>query len=70
MKMSKKVFISSERLWNFNETFRKDVAYDNIKSHKKPGIHYLFSRYIFEKTTGGVKLSLSLFRIKNIFMTL
>ena len=21
-------------LWNFNEIFRKDVAYDNIKSHK------------------------------------
>ena len=24
-------------LWNFNETFRKDVTYDNIKSHQKPG---------------------------------
>ena len=22
-------------LWNFNEIFRTDVAYDNIKSHKK-----------------------------------
>ena len=21
-------------LWNFNEIFRKDVAYDSIKSHK------------------------------------
>ena len=24
---------------NFNEIFRKDVAYDNIKSHKKSGPH-------------------------------
>ena len=26
-------------LGNFHETFRKDVTYDNIKSHKKPGFH-------------------------------
>ena len=38
---------------NFNETFRKDVTYDNIKSHKKPGIQPLSRRYIFGKTTGG-----------------
>ena len=25
-------------LKNFNEIFRKDVPYDNIKSHKKPGL--------------------------------
>ena len=24
-------------LWNFNETFRKNVSYDSIKSHKKQG---------------------------------
>ena len=31
------------------------MAYDNIKSHKKPGFHSLslFRRYIFRKTTGG-----------------
>ena len=34
-------------LRNFNEIFRKDVTYDNIKSHKKPGFHPLFSRYIY-----------------------
>ena len=56
-------------LWNFNEIFRNDVAYDNI-NHKKPGIHYRFSRCILKKTTGGVKLSPNLFRIKNISMTL
>ena len=44
-------------LWNFNEIFRNDVAYDNIKNHKNPGIHYLFSRCFFKKTTAGVKLS-------------
>ena len=42
------------------------MAYHNIKSDKKPGIHYPFSRYLLKKTTGGVKLSPSLFRIKNI----
>ena len=51
------------KLRNFNEIFRKDVTYDNmkfsgkmwlndnIKSHKKPGDHPLFRRYIFRKTT-------------------
>ena len=42
---------------NFNETFRKNVTYDNIKSHKKSEFHPLFRRYIFEKTTGCVKLT-------------
>ena len=26
-------------------------------TQKKPGIHHRFSRYIFKKTTGGVKLN-------------
>ena len=26
---------------NFNEIFRKDVAYDNTKSPKKPGFHFV-----------------------------
>ena len=26
---------------SFNESFRKDVTYDNIESHKKPGLHSL-----------------------------
>ena len=30
------------------------MPYDNIKSHKKPGFHPLFRRYIFRKTTEGV----------------
>ena len=31
-------------LRNFNEIFRKDVTYDNIKRHKKPGFRPLFRR--------------------------
>ena len=32
---------------------RKDVADNNIKSHKKRGLHPVSRRYSFEKTTGG-----------------
>ena len=32
--------------------FRKDLPYDNFKSHKKTGFHPLFRRYNFQKTTG------------------
>ena len=38
---------------NFNEAFRKDVIYDNIKSHKKPRLYPLSRRCIFGKATGG-----------------
>ena len=31
----------------------KDVTYGNIESHKKPGFHPFFRRYIFWKTTGA-----------------
>ena len=37
--------------------FWKDVIYGNIKNNKKPGIHPLFRRHIFRKTTGWVKLT-------------
>ena len=33
------------------------MSEDNIKSHKKPRFQPLFRRYIFRKTTGGVKLT-------------
>ena len=45
---------------NFTEIFRKDVTYDNIKSHKKPGLHALSRKCISGKTTGeggGFKLT-------------
>ena len=38
---------------NFNVISRKDVTYENIKSHKIPGLHRLSRRYIFGITTGG-----------------
>ena len=40
-------------LKNSNETFRKDVTYDNIKCHQRPGFQPLSRRYIFRKNTGG-----------------
>ena len=45
--MTEKFFRTSER----PEKFRKDVTYDNIKRHEKPGFHSLFRRYIFRKNT-------------------
>ena len=43
----KKIVISSEEChWNF----RQDVTYDDIKSHKKTGIHPVYQRYTFGKT--------------------
>ena len=39
--LMEKILISSERLEEFKRIFRKDVTYDNIKSHKKPGFQYL-----------------------------
>ena len=38
---------------NFDEILRKDVVYDSFRSHKKLGLHPLFRRYCFGKTTGG-----------------
>ena len=44
-------------LKKFNENFRRDVTYNNMKSHKKARFHPNFRIYIFGKTTGwGVKL--------------
>ena len=33
-----------KELRNFKEFFRKDMAFNNIKSHKKPGLHPPFRR--------------------------
>ena len=38
-------------LRTFNENLRKDVTYDNVKSHKKSAFHLLYRRYIFRKAT-------------------
>ena len=37
--LTERIFIASERIEEFNEIFRKDVTYGNIKSHKKSGLH-------------------------------
>ena len=29
---------------SFNETIKKDVSYNNNKSHKKPGVYPIYSR--------------------------
>ena len=42
-------------LRNFNEIFKEDVTYNNIKSHKKPGLHPFSEKHIFGKITGGDK---------------
>ena len=44
-------------LRSFDEIFRKDVTYDNIKSHKKARFHPLFRMYIFRKNTRGIRLN-------------
>ena len=66
--------IDREILHNF--FFRKNVNYDNIKSHKAPGSRRLLRRYLFQKTTGeggggeGVKLTPpSRFRVNNQAMS-
>ena len=41
---------------DFLKILRKDGTYDHIESHKKPGFHPLFRRYIFRKATGGYQI--------------
>ena len=55
--MKKTVNIDGENLHidlrNFNEIFRKDVTYDNIKSHKKPRFPLSLEDKFFEKPLWG-----------------
>ena len=37
---------------NFNESLSKNVAYNNIKSHQKSGLHPLSRKHDFGKMTG------------------
>ena len=37
---------------NFNEVFKKDVTYDNIKSHKKAGLHLTIPVVLWLKNYG------------------
>ena len=66
----KKISISSERHDEFQRNAQENVTYDNLKSHKKPGLHPLSRKQNFgKKQTGGVKLTPSLFRCKDNFPT-
>ena len=63
--VEKKYWYLLTNLRNFNETVRKDVTYDNIKSHKKTGCYRISEEHIFGKTKreGGKLTSPSLFRV-------
>ena len=56
--------VKSSYLLNDLRNFRKIVAYDKIKSHKKAGFLPLSRKCNFRKTTGGVKLTPNHFRVK------
>ena len=43
-------------LRNFNEIFRKSVAYNNIKSHKKAGLYPPLENTVYEKPQGAGSL--------------
>ena len=62
--------MSSVRIETFQWNFRKDVTYDNIKSHqKKPGLHPLSRRSIFGKTAGGQFNEMSFLSMQMSFLT-
>ena len=48
---------------NFNKISRKNVPYDDIKSHKKSGLYPYSRKHSFRKPKGqeGVKLTVSTF---------
>ena len=53
----------------FSETFRKDVTYDNIKSHIKPSLQPVSRRHIFGKAKAGGQIYLTdprPFRLENV----
>ena len=52
MLTEKSIYLPND-LRNFNEIFRKDGAYDNIKSHKKTGLHLSLEDKFLEKPKGG-----------------
>ena len=41
------------------------MCYDSFKSHKKPGLYYLFRKYTSGKTNGGEGCQIDLPNIKN-----
>ena len=61
--MTEKLFIHFEQLENFNEIFRKDVTYDNIKSHKNQDFTSLQKIYFLKYTGRGQIHHPSCFRV-------
>ena len=51
---------------NFNEIFRIDVVYNNIKSRKNPALHPFFVKTHFWKNSGGSNCPPGLFSVKKI----
>ena len=56
--MTRKSLYHPKHLRNFNEIFRKNVYFNNVKSYKKVGLYLLCREYNFEKTTRGQNDSL------------
>ena len=55
-------YIHTDRQTDRHEIFRKDVPYDNIKRHKKPGFHSLsLEDTFFEKPERVLGLNLIYF---------
>ena len=50
--MAKKSSNLPSNLRNFNEIFRKNVSYDNIKSHKKQDFTRALENTVLEKPLG------------------
>ena len=59
----KKIFMND--MMNFNEALKKNITFDNIKSHQRSRLHPLSRKHNFGKTKGG-RGSPSLFRVKDI----
>ena len=52
---------------NFNEIFRKDVTYDNTKSHKSQGFTLSLEDTFFEKPQRGfILIPLAVLGLKNL----
>ena len=52
-------------LRNFNETFRKDVTYENIKSQKKTGLQPLWKLHFWKNDSGGSNWPPAFLGLKN-----
>ena len=49
---------------DFNEVFRKNVAYDDIKNYNKSELHRLSIKSFLEKPEGATNIHQDLFRFE------